>query len=100
LFSGICVGVDTSNVSQLDTGVLTGRVTDIMGFPVDDALITVVYHVDVVHTGFSDENGFYKIDDICLCKCLKNVTCSKTGYNIVNVLIPINNLTVHDFVLI
>ena len=93
------VGVDNVKPDDVTTGVLTGSVTNLMGLPVENALITVCYHEDVVHTGFTDTQGLYKIKDISLCKCLKNVTCSKNGYNSVSVLIPINELTVQDFVL-
>ena len=80
--------------------VLTGQVTDNFGVPVEDAMVTVCYHGDTVHTGFTDEDGIYTVEGIMHCRCLKGISCKKIGYDTVKTIIPIDLWTVQNFVLV
>jgi hypothetical protein len=91
----ICIGVlllicfFSSNIgaggNQLfREATLTGYVTEFsegqaQGNPVEGAYIRVSFH-DTFLDDYSDGHGFYHISGIPECRCLKNVTVSKSGY--------------------
>jgi len=86
-----------SKILQYD-GNLSGYVFDTEFNPIAGALIRVYFH-ETYEEDFSDENGYYHVDDIPICYCLKNCTCSKAGYSTEWVLMGITENTTHDFIL-
>ena len=48
---------------------------------------------------YTDEIGYYYVDNIPICYCMKNCTCSKEGYETEWVLLDIVENTTYDFVL-
>lgn len=82
----------------LNNGTLSGYVTDPLENPIEGALIRIQFH-ETYEEDYSDENGYYYVDNIPICYCMKNCTCSKEGYNSEWILLAITENTTHDFVL-
>jgi hypothetical protein len=66
--------------------------------PIEGARIRVRFH-GTYEDGYSNENGYYFVDNIPICYCLKNVSCSKDGYETEWAMVSIDENTVYDFVL-
>jgi len=79
-------------------GTLSGYVTDTSMNPIEGALVQVYFH-ETYEEDYTDENGYYYVDNIPICYCLKNCTCSKEGYEPEWVLLGIVENTTYDFVL-
>ncbi|KYK25888.1 hypothetical protein AYK20_04345 [Thermoplasmatales archaeon SG8-52-1] len=79
-------------------GSLLGYVNGTSGNPIEGALVRVYFH-ETNEEDYSDENGFYHITNIPICYCMKNVTCSKEGYNSEWELLSIAENTTYDFLL-
>jgi len=80
------------------SGSLLGYVNDTSGSPIEGALVIVFFH-DTFRLDFSDEDGFYHVKRIPICFCMKEVVCSKKGYNSERVSLGIVENTVYDFIL-
>jgi len=79
-------------------GTLSGYVTDTSMNPVEGALVRVYFH-ETYEEDYTDEIGYYYVDNIPICYCMKNCTCSKEGYETEWVLLGIVENTTYDFVL-
>ena len=79
-------------------GTLSGYVTDEDTNPIEGALIRVNFH-ETYEENYSDEDGFYFVENIPICYCYKNVSCSKDGYKTEYVEMPIYENSTYDFVL-
>ena len=86
------------NSFEVFNGKLSGYVTDEDMNPVEGACIRVGFHA-TYEENYSDENGFYVVDNIPICYCYKNVSCSKVGYKTEYVDMPIYENSTYDFVL-
>ena len=85
-------------VTTDNDGTLSGYVADPLDNPIEGALIRVDFH-ETYEEDYSDENGYYYVDNIPICYCMKNVSCSKEGYKTEWVELGIVENTIHDFVL-
>jgi hypothetical protein len=98
----ICGGRDDESFKyhtcEFNNGTLSGYVTDPLDNPIEGALIRVHFH-ETYEEDYSDENGYYYVDNIPICYCMKNCTCSKEGYNTKWVLMGITENTTYDFML-
>jgi len=79
-------------------GTLSGYVTDTSMNPIEGALVQVYFH-ETYEENYTDEIGYYYVDNIPICYCMKNCTCSKEGYETEWVLLAIVENTTYDFVL-
>jgi hypothetical protein len=77
---------------------LSGYVTDSFMEPLDGALVRVSFH-STYEENYSDSTGYFKVDNIPLCYCMKNATCSLQGYQSQWVLLSISENTTYDFIL-
>lgn len=84
--------------STENEGTLSGYVTDPSMNPIEGALVRVYFH-GMYEEDYTDENGYYYVDNIPICYCYKNATCSKDGYETEWVLLSITENTTYDFVL-
>lgn len=91
-------GFALSHCSYEPTGTLSGYVTDTLMNPLAGALVRVSFH-GTYEENFSNSLGYYHVTNIPLCWCLKNVTCSKPGYQTESVLLSIDENTTYDFIL-
>ena len=82
----------------IEDGSLLGYVNDTSGNPIEGALIRVYFH-GTYRENFSDSDGYYHVIDIPICYCMKNITCSKVGYETERVSLSIAENTTYDFVL-
>lgn len=104
LFVLTAVVSSTSKMNEIsplideNDGTLSGYVTDTFMNPIEGALIRVYFH-ETYEEDYSDENGYYYVDNIPICWCMKNCTCSKDGYETEWVLLGIVQDTTYDFVL-
>jgi hypothetical protein len=80
------------------TGNLSGYVTDTQMNPIPGARVRVSFH-ETYEEDYSDATGYYHVTNIPLCYCLKNATCSKSGYQSQWVLLSIGENTTYDFIL-
>ena len=98
----ICGGREDKSLEyqtfKLNNGTLSGYVTDPLDNPIEGALIRVHFH-ETYEEDYSDENGYYYVDNIPICYCMKNCTCSKEGYYTEWVLMGITENTTYDFIL-
>jgi hypothetical protein len=67
--------------------------------PIEGARVRVYFH-ETYEEDYTDSSGYYKVDNIPICFCLKNCTASKQGYKTKWILLPIDEKTTYDFVLI
>jgi hypothetical protein len=79
-------------------GVLSGYVTDAGLHPIQGARVRVSFH-DTYRENITDATGYYKVTDIPVCACVKNVTCTKVGYFSTYSLFSVNESSTHDFIL-
>lgn len=79
-------------------GSLSGYVTDASVNPIEGARVRVYFH-ETYEENYSDPLGYYHVNNIPICYCLKNATCSKEGYNTEWVLLSIDENTIYDFIL-
>jgi hypothetical protein len=84
--------------TNFNNGTLSGYVNDSFGNPIERALVRVNFH-GTYEENYSDSTGYYYVDNISICWCLKNTTCSKEGYKTEWALLAINESTTYDFVL-
>jgi len=84
---------------ELNNGTLSGYVTDPLDNPIEGALIRVHFH-GTYEEDHSDETGYYYVDNIPICYCMKLCICSKDGYQTESVELGITENTVYDFVLL
>lgn len=80
------------------TGNLSGYVTDTQMNPLQGARVRVSFH-ETYEEDYSDATGYYHVTNIPLCYCMKNATCSKSGYQSQWVLLSIGENTTYDFIL-
>ena len=80
------------------TGSLSGCVTDIFTNPIEDVHVNVSFH-NTYEENYTDDIGKYQVTNIPLCWCYKNVTASKDGYTTESVMMPINENSTYDFIL-
>jgi len=59
-----------------------------------------VYFHETYEENYTDSSGYYHVTNIPICWCLKNATASKEGYGVEWILLSINEITIHNFVLI
>jgi uncharacterized membrane protein len=104
LFIGISVVPSTGKINRsicqtsINDGSLSGYVNDTSGNPIERALVRVYFH-GTFEEVYSGEDGYYFVDNIPICYCYKNATCSKEGYKTEWVLLAIYENTKLDFVL-
>ena len=104
LFIGMSIVSSTGKIDRsvcqtsLYDGSLFGYVNDISGNPIEGALVRVYFHENF-EEAYSGEDGYYFVDNIPICYCYKNATCSKEGYKTEWVLLGIYENTKYDFVL-
>ena len=84
--------------SSINKGSLSGYVNNTLMNPIKGALVRVYFH-ETYEEDYTDSSGYYKVDNIPICFCLKNCTASKQGYKIKWVLLAIDEKTTYDFVL-
>lgn len=77
---------------------ISGFITDTFMHPLNGALVRVYFH-DTYKENYSNSMGYYKVTNIPLCYCLKNATCSKSGYQTQWALLSISENTTYDFIL-
>jgi len=82
--------------TTIENGTLSGYVTDTVQKPIADALIRVNYH-GTYQEAYSNETGYYLVTNIPICYCLKNCTCTKTGYKNNSIFLAIDETTTHNF---
>lgn len=82
----------------LNNGSLLGFVKNSSGKPIEGALVRVHFH-GTYEENYTNENGFYHVTNIPICKCLKYTTCSKKDYKTKWVFLGIGENTTHDFIL-
>ena len=85
----------TSNINK---GSLSGYVNNTLMYPIKGALVRVYFH-ETYEEDYTDSSGYYKVNNIPICYCLKNCTASKQGYKTEWILLPIDENTAYDFVL-
>ena len=83
---------------EINDGSLSGYVKDPMENPIDGAHVRVYFH-GTYEEDYSDETGYYYVDNIPICYCMKNCTCSKEGYKPEWILMGIAENTTYDFTL-
>jgi len=86
------------STSIINNGSLSGYVNDISMNPIERARVRVYFH-ETYEEDYTDSSGYYKVDNIPICWCLKNCTASKQGYKTKWILLPIDEKTTYDFVL-
>jgi hypothetical protein len=86
------------STSNINNGSLSGYVNDISMNPIERARVRVYFH-ETYEEDYTDSSGYYKVDNIPICWCLKNCTAFKQGYKTEWILLPIDEETTHDFVL-
>ncbi len=83
--------------NEPETGSISGTVTDAdTGEPVEGAWVTIEFH-GATKAALTDSEGRYALDGIPICRCLKNVTVEKAGYDILSALVGVGESTVKDF---
>ena len=99
VYPAVAIKIDiTKSITLVNDGTLSGYVNDTSGNPIKGALITVHFH-ETYEEAYSDDYGYYFVDNIPICWCYKNATCSKEGYKSEWVLLAIYENTKYDFVL-
>ncbi|UCF12908.1 MAG: carboxypeptidase regulatory-like domain-containing protein, partial [Thermoplasmatales archaeon] len=66
--------------------------------PIEGARVRVYFH-DTYEENFTNSSGYYNVNNIPICYCLKKCTASKNGYKTEQVLLSIVENTTYDFVL-
>lgn len=84
--------------SSINKGSLSGYVNNSLMSPINGALVRVHFH-ETYEEDYTDSSGYYKVDNIPICFCLKNCTASKQGYKTKWILLPIDEKTTHNFIL-
>jgi hypothetical protein len=79
-------------------GSLSGYVKDKSMNPIEGAMVKVFFH-DTYEENYTNSSGYYNINNIPICFCLKNCTATKKGYKTEWVLLSIDENTTYDFVL-
>jgi len=79
------------------SGSLTGIVNDAeTGDIIPDVLMTLAYH-DTVRTELTDSNGRYTFTNVPICRCLKNISANKGGYDDMYQLTAVSMITHVNF---
>ena len=86
------------STSNINKGSLSGYVNDTLMNPIKGALVRICFH-ETYEENYTDSSGYYKVNNIPICFCLKNCTASKQGYKTEWILLPIDENTTYDFVL-
>jgi len=79
-------------------GSLSGYVNDTFMNPIEGARVRVYFH-ETYEENYTDSSGYYNVNNIPICYCLKNCTASKSGYTTEWILLSIVENTTYDFVL-
>jgi len=79
-------------------GSLSGYVNDNSMNPIEGARVRVYFH-ETYEEDYTDSSGYYNVNNIPICFCLKNCTVSKIGYKTEWILLAIDEYTTYDFVL-
>ena len=105
LFVSVSVIPSTGNivekkptVSTNYDGSLSGYVNDTSTNPIEGARVRVYFH-ETYEENYTDSSGYYNVNNIPICYCLKNCTASKNGYKTEWILLGIVENTTYDFVL-
>ena len=85
-------------LGEENKGSLSGIITDTEMNPIQKARVTIKCG-NFCFTNYSNENGFYYIDNIPIVDCYWNITIYKYGYKITYSELSIDENTTHDFVL-
>lgn len=81
-------------------GSLTGVVTDALtGSPLEGVTVTLAYH-EVEVSALTDAEGRYAFDQVPICRCLKNVTVSRDGYETYTIAVAVSDGTQLDIELV
>jgi hypothetical protein len=99
----LAIDVDTTydfvlTYSEEHNGSLSGYVKDKSMNPIESALVRVYFH-ETYEENYTDSSGYYKVNNIPICWCLKNCTAIKSGYKSEWVLLPIDENTTYNFFL-
>ena len=89
----------SDNTSSLNGYVTSASSSNAKGLPISGAYVCVSFHGTFLDT-YSDSSGYYHITGIPSCRCLKNVTVSKDGYQSVTVWLSILGNCQYDFTLV
>jgi len=110
VFAIIFLFIGTSTVSSTEkidndicsttnfNGKLSGYVRNLFGDSIEGALVRVYFH-NTYEEDYSDDDGYFQVTNIPLCKCLKIGKCSKEDYKTELILLAIHENTIHDFIL-
>lgn len=79
-------------------GSLSGYVKDNSMNPIEGAMVQVYFH-DTYKENYTNSSGYYNVNNIPICWCLKNCTATKKGYKTEWILLAIDENTTYDFVL-
>ncbi|MHA2430396.1 MAG: carboxypeptidase regulatory-like domain-containing protein [Promethearchaeota archaeon] len=79
-------------------GSLSGYVNNNSMNPIEGARVRVYFH-ETYEEDYTDSSGYYNVNNIPICFCLKNCTVSKKGYKTEWILLAIDGNTTYDFVL-
>jgi len=83
---------------SIERGTLSGYVMDTYMEPIEGAKVRVYFH-ESYGENYTDHSGYYHVTNIPICNCTKNATVSKKGYRSESVLLSIDEITNHNFVL-
>jgi len=92
-----CYSIATTQ-KIINKGTLSGYVNDSSMNPIKGARVRVHFH-GTYEENYSDSSGYYTVDNIPICYCLKNCTAHKKGYKTTWTLLAVDENTIHDFVL-
>jgi erythromycin esterase len=101
IFSSISISTSGEDGNKSDFSecqdyvTLTGYVKDIFLNPIKGARVRVSFH-DMYVENYSGADGFYQVDYIWDCRCLKNITVSKERYETESIMIHIGNNTQYN----
>jgi parallel beta-helix repeat protein len=92
------ITIKKDNISPMNDGTLSGYVNDASMNPIEGALVRVYFH-GTYEEDYTDSSGYYHVENIPICYCMKNCTASKSGYKSNCVSLSIVENTTYDFTL-
>ena len=105
LFISVSVIPSTGNIVEKEPtmstnydGNLSGYVNDTSLNPIEGVRVRVYFH-ETYEENYTDSSGYYNVNNIPICYCLKKCTASKNGYKTERVLLGIVENTTYDFIL-